>query len=56
MDAGGPMKGEESADTAAFDRLANMDDMLSYLRSLMSDRLLSFILNYNLCSEGDKWL
>lgn len=46
-DVGTPLNGEESVGTAAFNRAANTDDTLRYVRYLISDHLNSLILKRN---------
>lgn len=51
VDAGGTLKGEETAVTTAFDHSANLNDVLYYVTDLVIDRLHSLGLKYNLYPE-----
>lgn len=52
MDVGGQLSAERGVNISAFDRFANLDDMLHGVSYLMSNRFHSLILNCDLYAEG----
>lgn len=50
------LKGEEDADTSAFDRSVNADDAVRYVTSVLLDSLHSLILDCNLYSNAGNGL